>query len=423
MGSVFEARHRSLDKRVALKVLDARARDPRAVARFLREAHALAQLRHPNVVSVLDVGEDRGAPFLVMELLEGETLAARLRRTGRLEVAEIAEVMLPVISAISAAHEMGIVHRDLKPENVMLARRRHGAVDAVVLDFGLAKLITDDVTDGLTRSDAVLGSLHYMAPELTRSARLASDASDLYALGVMLYVCATGHPPVTGESAYEIMHAIATAPVVRPSARAPGLPMAFDGLVLRAMAREPSARHESVAALGSALLALAAPATRALWASEFAEEEPSIASKDETSSAVGRRRRWRWLGGWSVAIAVAAVALGVRTMSLAATGPGARAPEAHEERLPSEPLAKAQLAEQADLSPPGVAVVQPSGEPNPPSSAAPPRPQPTILPRRPTKHAAPRPSASVAPPASVPSARAPLPEPEELGTNDAPIYE
>jgi serine/threonine-protein kinase len=274
MGIVYEATHRQLGKRVAIKVLDPRRGDEsRARARFTREARAAAQLRHPNVVEVLDAGEDCGHAFLVMDLLEGPTLEEWLRDHGPIEPSAAADLLLPVASAICAAHESGVIHRDLKPGNIIITRSRSGALVPVVVDFGISKLV--DEQELATRSNAILGTLPYLAPELTRSASSATPASDQYALGVILYECTTGRRPFSGASPYDLLHAIVMTSPSAPSAINPALPGGFDEVVMRAMAREPGARHPSVHALASALLSFASRRTWAAWGPEFAGVDPS----------------------------------------------------------------------------------------------------------------------------------------------------
>jgi serine/threonine-protein kinase len=169
VGRVWEAVHAHTGRRVALKMLRARfADDPRWAQRFLREARAVARIRHPNVVEVLDMSVGR-APFIVYELLEGDGLDARLAAApdGRLDVDAALRALVPVAAALSAAHAEGIVHRDLKPSNVFLARDARGDEVPKVIDFGLAKHTSDDIT--VTTSDMVLGTPAYMAPEQSRS--------------------------------------------------------------------------------------------------------------------------------------------------------------------------------------------------------------------------------------------------------------
>src|SRR5262249_54709160 len=170
MGTVFEAVHRDLEKRVALKIIHPGIpAQPNAATRVLREGRLAAQVRHPHVVDVLDIGEKNGLHYLVMELLEGETLADRLKREGSLPASQIADIFLPIISAVAAAHEKGIIHRDLKPCNVMLTRRGRHGVHPVILDFGISKEVSDEADDdGLTTSGSIVGTFHYLSPERTR---------------------------------------------------------------------------------------------------------------------------------------------------------------------------------------------------------------------------------------------------------------
>jgi serine/threonine-protein kinase len=275
MGTVYKARQARLEKLVALKVLDpARAGRQGAMSRFWREARAAAQIRHPNVVEVFDVGFDDGAAFLAMELLEGQDLAAHLKARGRLELHEAIELLAPVLAGVRAAHEAGVVHRDLKPSNIFLARRGRTLVSPVVLDFGVSRLLEDEELGLVTATsvDALIGTAAYVSPEQAKQSRLADDRSDQYALGVILYECVTGQRPFTGESTYELLHAIATASVQPPSSLNPALPAAFDDVVLRALARDPERRFADLEAFADALLAFAAPRTWMIWGRELLTE-------------------------------------------------------------------------------------------------------------------------------------------------------
>lgn len=268
MASVFEGRHPILESRVALKLMHpALAADPRAAARFLREAKAAAQLRHQHVVEVFDMGTEASVPFIVMEYLEGSDLAQRVAELGKLPLASIASVFLPIASAIEAAHAAGIIHRDLKPANVMLAHRPPRGRQPVVLDFGISKL-NEDPSD-VTRSGSVVGTLPYLAPELTNGAQFASPASDQYAFSVMLYECATGRLPFEGDGPYALMHAIVNAELKPPSSLDATLPPEFDALVLRGMHRDRAQRFHSMKELGVALLSFAPRNTFQLWSDEF----------------------------------------------------------------------------------------------------------------------------------------------------------
>ncbi|HEX3615754.1 MAG TPA: protein kinase, partial [Solirubrobacteraceae bacterium] len=180
MGVVYRARDRVLGRVVAVKVLPFdRAQDPVSVARFEREALAVAALSHRNIVAVFDAGSDGDTRFIVMEYLGGRTLAEVLRERGALDVEQAVDVAAQVASALAAAHRAGIVHRDIKPANVMLDE--HGHIK--VLDFGIARLVSGL---SLTQTAMVIGSAQYLAPELCRGAS-ADARSDIYALGCVLY--------------------------------------------------------------------------------------------------------------------------------------------------------------------------------------------------------------------------------------------
>jgi serine/threonine protein kinase/tetratricopeptide (TPR) repeat protein len=270
MGAVFEARHRKLGRRVAIKLLHANVAAPgadNAFERFVREGRAAARVQHPNVVDVYDFGVEDGVPFLVMELVEGETLARRIERLGRLSLTEVVSILLPVISAVAEIHAAHIVHRDLKPANILLATDRAGEPCPKVADFGVSRL--DDGTPGLTESGVVVGTYAYMAPELGGSSRRATERTDQYALGVILHECTTGVTPFRGNDPFELLQAIMSAPVPPPSAANPALPKDFDAVVLRAMSRDPADRFACVEELGEALLAFADGDSSARWVSEF----------------------------------------------------------------------------------------------------------------------------------------------------------
>jgi len=273
MASVYEAVHVGLGKRVALKVLRPHlAVDETTIARFVREGRAVAKVRHPHVIDVFDVGAHDELPYLVMELLEGLDLSEYLKRNAPLTADETIGLILPVISAVAAAHDAGIVHRDLKPANIFLSAGRHGKVHPKVVDFGISTFTEKDGDLELTHTQTMLGTVRYMSPEQTRGAKYADARSDQYAVGVILYLCTTGVVPFEGEGVYEIIHAIRHGELQPPSVRAPALSPAFDAVVTRALAREPAARFDSVAELGRELMKLATRRS-ITWEREFATGE------------------------------------------------------------------------------------------------------------------------------------------------------
>jgi serine/threonine-protein kinase len=293
MSTVFEARHTALGSHVAIKVLRPTF-DPGGadVKRILREGRAAAAVRHPNVVSVLDVGtSEEGVPYLVMELLEGEDLAKRIEREP-LGVATAADLLLPIASGVAAVHRAGVVHRDLKPSNIFLARRYKG-IEPVVVDFGISR--TQDVATTGSSGRAIAGTVPYLAPEVLRGAE-ATPGADQYALGLIAYECVTGGLPFWGEDPYELLHAIMTARVVPPSEMNPRVPAAFDAVVLRAMSRDPAERFPDVRAFGAALLPFATAMPSAVWAEDLGGHTVTVShvlvSSRPQRSAWRARLRW-----------------------------------------------------------------------------------------------------------------------------------
>jgi hypothetical protein len=293
MAVVYVARHRTLGKRVAIKMLlPHHAARLDLAARFQREGEAAGLLDHPHAAAVFDGGSDaRGTPYLVLEYLDGEHLGTLLLRAGSLTVVETADLMLPVIAAIARAHELGIVHRDLKPENVFLAQRR-GQIVPKVIDFGISKTSQADSLK-LTLPESLLGTPHYMSPEQAQGANLADAQSDQFAIGVMLYECVTGQCPFDGSSLFAVLAAIVGGALTPASRLVHGLDSSFDAIVSRALSKDPDQRFPGVRALGAALLPLASPRIQLGYAHEFAAIEASdrsgfVASTSERPAAAER---------------------------------------------------------------------------------------------------------------------------------------
>ncbi|APR75962.1 Putative serine/threonine-protein kinase pknH [Minicystis rosea] len=260
MGSVWVARHLQLDVDVAVKFMSPQlAASPEAQARFEREAKAAAMLKMANAVSVFDYGMEGDTPFMVMELLEGEDLQARLLRGGTLRPAELRAVLEPVCKVVRRAHELGLVHRDLKPGNIFLARQ--GGEEIIkVLDFGIAKDTGSALGGSATQTGAMLGSPHYMSPEQVRSTNRVDHRTDLWALGVIAFQCLTGRLPFHGDEVGEVLVEVCTAPIPVPSTLVPSLGPHVDSFFARALDRDPARRFQSAAELYDALAALVAPA-------------------------------------------------------------------------------------------------------------------------------------------------------------------
>lgn len=270
MGSVYEAVHKDLKKRVAIKtLLPALAATPDARARFLREGEAASRIQHPHVVNVTDVGAEGRVIYLVMEYLEGEDVAKLIARQGALPVTQTADIMLPVAAAICTAHEQGVVHRDLKPENIFLARSAVGGTSPKVLDFGISKVTSDRHTMVLTGTGATFGTTFYLPPEQLQGAKQADAKSDQYALGTILYECVTGERAFESDNLYAVLKNIAEGRYIPARARRPDLPVAMHEIITRAMSLDPAARFETVKHLGAALLPFASANVRMMWTPFF----------------------------------------------------------------------------------------------------------------------------------------------------------
>jgi putative nucleotidyltransferase with HDIG domain len=303
MGTVYYAEHVSIGRRAAVKVLDAEvAREPELVQRFFDEARAANQIRHPGIVEVYDVGTLDGLHFLVMELLEGETLGARLERVKKLDVEEAIRVIAQAADALSAAHDRGIVHRDLKPENLFLA---HGASGerVKVLDFGIAKLTGKDDLKR-TRTGIVMGTPMYMSPEQCMGEKSLDARSDVYSLGVVAFEALTGRTPFTGDGVGKLIVAHTHEPPPMPSSIEPSVPMGVEEIVLKALAKRPSERFATMRELRRSLdaallprlpphLAIVRPKTSAKGGKEPAPPSAEEIERIEAaqSVAVGSRLR------------------------------------------------------------------------------------------------------------------------------------
>ena len=263
MGSVYEGRHASLGTPVAIKFIDAEyANSQDARSRFDTEARAAATIQSKHAIQIFDHGvTDDGRPYIVMELLVGESLDARIRRLGMVPVEETARIVRQVARALSRAHERGIVHRDLKPENIFLVKGPDDDEEvAKVLDFGIAKIKTTPGAVGVsssTKTGTLLGTPFFMSPEQARGLRSVDHRTDVWSLGVIVFKCVTGTLPFDGESLGDLLVKICTAPIPMPSQRVPTLGAELDHWMGRALDREPEQRFQSAAELADALATLA----------------------------------------------------------------------------------------------------------------------------------------------------------------------
>jgi len=246
MATIYRARDNKLERDVAVKVLRPEyGADPDFIDRFRHEAQSAASLNHPGIVAAYDYGTDPVGPFIVMELVEGEDLATIIRRTGALPPRAAARLVAQSARALAAAHDRGFVHRDIKPGNILVTRE--GRVK--VTDFGIARALSESA---LTLPGTTLGSVHYFSPEQARG-EMATQASDIYSLGIVLYELLTGRRPWTGDTAAAIATARLTGAVPSPSSVHGGIPPTLESIDRKALAPNPEERFESAAEMAEAL--------------------------------------------------------------------------------------------------------------------------------------------------------------------------
>jgi len=260
MGTVVRARHTLLEQDVAIKVLASEfAADPQYCARFLREAQTAVSIKGEHVVRVLDVGtRENGAPFMVMEYLEGQDLAAIVETSGPLHINDAIDYILQACEALSEAHVAGLTHRDIKPSNIFLAKRSDGSPLVKLLDFGIAK--PSGATDTrLTATGAAMGSPSYMSPEQVRNAKGVDHRSDIWSLGASLQEVITGTPPFNAETFPALCAAIiADEPTPLNKVR-PDAPAELQLAISKCLEKKPENRFSDVAALALALLPFGGP--------------------------------------------------------------------------------------------------------------------------------------------------------------------
>jgi serine/threonine-protein kinase len=283
MGIVVAARHLHLDERVAIKFMHPHMLgDHVAVGRFLQEARAAAKIRGEHIARVFDVGTlQSGAPYIVMEFLEGGDLSAWLQKKGALPIAQAVDFVLQACVAVAEAHMLGIVHRDLKPSNLYWVRRADGQLAIKVLDFGISKMTTYGLPSGVshTQTSAVMGSPMYMSPEQMRSARDVTHLADIWGLGIILYELIAGQAPFSGQSVPEVAVKIATAPPTPLRTFRPDAPPALEAIILRCLEKTPTSRFRNVGDLAVALADFGPPRARA-WAERVAAMVGGVARYD-----------------------------------------------------------------------------------------------------------------------------------------------
>lgn len=299
MGIVARARHRVLDRPVVIKLLKTPHASEEAVRRFLREARAAAAIESAHVVRVIDAGLlDRKRPYLVLEHLEGRDLAAELSERGRLPAAEAVELALQCAEALALAHARGIVHRDIKPANLFISRDADGGPQLKVLDFGIAKALSDSdiaTEDGsLTESSAVIGSPRYMSPEQLQDSSEVDGRTDIWALGAVLYELVSGKPAFDGPNLAVLATKILTQPCTPVRELAPDAPEEVAVVIERCLQKDRAERYASVVELGHALVAASGREHKA-WAARF-QSPPGTGEKADAPKSGGFRiPNWAWV--------------------------------------------------------------------------------------------------------------------------------
>jgi len=410
MGVVVCAHHLQLDERVALKFLRPEAlQNPEAVARFDREARAAVKIKSEHVARVTDVGRlDNGAPYMVMEYLEGRDLHVWLQERGAMPVEQAVEFVLQACEAIADAHALGIIHRDLKPSNLFCITRSDGMQSIKVLDFGISKLTGLSASGpdmGMTRTQSLMGSPLYMSPEQMQASKGVDARADLWGLGIILFELVTGQVPFTGEGIPDLVLNIVTSPT--PSVRAvrADVPIVLEQIIQRCLEKDRANRYANVAELAEALgglaprralasveritriiqnAGLASPSRAVTHTVVMKEQAPAGTISGWGQTAPGVHRKTQAVVGIVAVVALGSVLAGVvATRSLLRPRVPAAAAVAEPPRpLPSPPATSAASVappepvpavtlSNLDTPPPPTPSVQPAVQ-----AAAPPTPQP-----------------------------------------------
>jgi serine/threonine-protein kinase len=431
MGVVVAAHHIQLDEKVALKFLLPNALgNAEALARFEREARAAVKIKSEHVARVSDVGKlDSGAPYMVMEYLDGGDLSGVLEKQGRLPADQAIAFVLQACEAIAEAHSLGIVHRDLKPSNLFCIRRRDGQLSIKVLDFGISKVTVPGAAGGaghdmgMTRTTTVVGSPVYMSPEQMQSSKGVDHRTDLWSMGVILYELLTGRIPFDADTVTELAVQVVTQPVPPMEAAAIGMPPGLEQVVLRCLEKQRDTRFQTIGDLAEALSPFAPPRARLsierIHGMLGPPSPPPPSSADLAPAlAASVRRSGSTVAEWQSdssakhanrtpigVAAAAAVALVVGIVVVVARRSPAPATS------PSPAVAPAASAAPTASTTPATKSAEPTAEapPAPPSATAPPPVSaPTAAPAAPSAAAAihrpppaPHPTGSSAPPAAV----------------------
>jgi serine/threonine-protein kinase len=355
MGEVYLAEHTLIGRRAAIKfLLPGLSTNQEAVGRFFNEARSTASLKHPGLIEVFDFGtHSNGSAYIVMELLEGETLADRIRRDGKLQSDLAAALSRQIASALGAAHGKGIVHRDLKPENLFLMADREipCGLRVKVLDFGIAKLAGGDTgpATGMTRTGTVMGTPAYMSPEQCRGAGQVDHRADIYSLGCIMYEMVTGRPPFVAEGFGAVIAAQITQQPASPQSLEPSVPPHMEYIILKALAKDPADRPASMAELERAIEDNAIsgryaiptspmPATKSGRVQSGAVSRPTLSEFASEMEEIGVRKLGK---GVYAAVAVAGAVIAGVTVAIVSGGNRAAPPPPAATQPPAPPTATA----------------------------------------------------------------------------------
>ncbi|MBN1978860.1 MAG: protein kinase [Anaerolineae bacterium] len=315
MATVYKAYHPALDRYVAIKVMHpAFMEDPNFLARFQREARIVAKLDHPHIIPIYDFAEHNGNPYLVIRFIEGETLKARIERDP-LEPEKIKRIAQAVGEALTYAHGQGVLHRDIKPSNILLTPE--GGV--YLTDFGLARMA--EAGESTLSRDMMVGTPQYISPEQAKGIRKLDARTDVYSLGVVLYELLVGRVPFTADTPYAIVHDHIFTPLPMPRELKPDLPESLERVLLKALAKEPDDRFQSVAELIAALEGALKPPAESKTKETVvvpppsttvrqAEAPPSEAVKKTSEvKPESQKRRWLWIAATIAAVTCLGISL------------------------------------------------------------------------------------------------------------------
>ncbi len=340
MATVYKAYHAALDRYVALKALHpAFKEDPNFIARFNREARIVAKLDHPNIVPIYDFAEHQGTPYLVMRYIEGKTLKTFLRE-GALPVARVLELIRPVTAGLAYAHAQGILHRDLKPSNIMIANDGH----VYLTDFGLARIA--QASESTLSQDMLIGTPQYISPEQARGVP-ATEQSDIYSLGVVLFEMLTGRVPFSADTPYAVIHDHIFTPLPLPTTINPNLSPEIERVLLKALAKDANARYASPVELLNALEQAAQPSAPVPAPSVTPSASPTAASAPAPAQPKRgiHRVAWAVIGVLALLVLMCSAVVVIQRLPAFQQAESVRVAREKVNTNPQDPVAHLQLAE------------------------------------------------------------------------------